>query len=81
VRVCPCLLLLPSQQALPAELTAEAALSSDHEPLVGDMVAMLGRLKQLSHLQDAGPLQVGCPEPACCEWWLGGAHGCVHVGG
>ena len=36
----------------------EQALSAACQPLVADMVALLGRLKGLSHLEDAGEQEV-----------------------
>ena len=46
-------------QDLPHELTLEQAQSAACQPLVADMVTLLGRLKGLSHLEDAGEQQVG----------------------
>lgn len=49
----------PSPQEVPAELTAEQACSPACAELVGSMTEMLGSLVSLSHLDDAGPQQVG----------------------
>ena len=45
-------------QELPQDLTLKQAQSASCQPLVADMVTLLGRLKGLSHLEDAGPQQV-----------------------
>lgn len=46
-------------QGLPAELSLEQACSPACSELVGRMKEMLGTLLSLSHLDDAGPQQVG----------------------
>jgi hypothetical protein len=79
------MLPLPLLQELPHELTLEQAQSAACQPLVADMVTLLGRLRDLSHLEDAGEQQVsreqgdngaGGREGRGCQA-EGGQHSCV----
>ena len=70
--LCP---LVSPLQDLPQELTVEQAQSAACQPLVADMVTLLGRLKGLSHLEDAGVQQVGRGQGAGARTARGGAMG------
>ena len=59
-------------QDLPQELTLKEAQSPACQPLVADMVMLLGRLKGLSHLEDAGEQQVGSGAVYRPEGWGSG---------
>lgn len=64
-------------QELPTELTEEQACSPACAELVGGMAELLSMLLSLSHLDDAGPQQVGHSMHAT---WQTSMHATMHTG-